>query len=104
MITIKRFNEMVQSFDYQRIKNDLKSSYGWGEGSMSLCSQFEENSEYFENPSDERDYVDQFHIYLTHLFSNRLRGSLNKNIGLRLGEWSTGVKVSKPTNFYNKLT
>lgn len=104
MIKIKRFAEILESFDYQKIKNDLHSTYGWGEGSMSLCSEFEENNEYFENPVDERDYVDQFQKYLTDLFSDRLRGKLNKNIGLRLGDWSTGVKVVKPTNFYNKLT
>lgn len=94
---------MLKSFDYDRIKKGLRT-YGWGEGSMTLCTEFEENSEYYQNPVDESDYTYQFHVYLVDLFGNRLRGKLNRNSGLRLGDWSTGVKVSKPTNFYNKLT
>lgn len=29
MIKIKRFGEILESFDYQKIKNDLHSTYGW---------------------------------------------------------------------------
>lgn len=104
MIRIKRFDEISESLDYKKIQNDLHSTYGWGSGSMSLISEFEGNDEYFQNPVDERDYVDQFHIFLHHLFSNRLRGKSNNDQSIRLGTWSTGVKVSSPINYYNKLT
>jgi hypothetical protein len=104
MIRIKRFAQIFESFDYQKIANDLHSTYGWGEGSMSLVSEFEKDDEYYQNPFNERDYVDQFQKYLTDLFSDRLRGKLNKNTSLRMGDWSTGIKVQRPSNFYNKLT
>lgn len=105
MIKIKRFGEILESFDYDRIKKDLRSSHGWGEGSMTLCSDFEQNSEYFENPKNEIEYVDQFHIYLFDLFSNRIRDNgLPRNNGIVLGDWPFGTKVSNPRNFYNKLT
>lgn len=105
MIKIRRFNEMLQSFDYDRIKRNLRSSYGWGEGSMTLCSDFEQNSEYYEEPKNEIEYVDQFHIYLFDLFSNRMRNSgLPRQIGIHLGDWPFGTKVSKSKNFYNKLS
>ncbi len=105
MIKIKRFNEMLRSFDYDRIKRDLRSSHGWGEGSMTLCSEFEQNSEYFENPKNEIEYVDQFHVYLFDLFSKRMRGSgLPRQTGIHLGEWPFGAKISTPRNFYNKLS
>jgi hypothetical protein len=104
MIKIRRFNEIFQSFDYDRIKKDLRSTHGWGEGSMTLCSDFEQ-SEYFENPQSVIEYVDQFHIYLFDLFSNKLRDSgLPRNHGILLGDWPFGTKVSHPRSFYNKLT
>lgn len=101
---IKKFYEMFEDkFDYDKIIENLKKKYGWGLGVISHIDEFEQNSEYFLNPQDDFDYVDQFHIYLTDKNLNRLRGRFKNDPSLRLGKWKLGFQVDKPTSIYNKL-
>lgn len=100
---IKKFNEMFEDkYDYKSILNYLTNK-GWGIGILSYLDDFESNSDYFESPQHERDYAEQFHVYLVDLFDNRLRGKFNNTQSLRLGKWKTGVQVNKPVSIYNKL-
>ena len=101
---IKRYNEMFQDkFDYDRIIKILKKTYGWGLGVITLIDEFESNPEYFMNPQNEDDYIEQFNIFLSDKNINRMRGELNNTPSLRLGTWKLGTQVSKPTSIYNKL-
>ncbi len=102
---IKRFFEMFEDkYDYDRIILILKKNHGWGFGVINQIDNFESNEEYFNDPIDEDDYAEQFHIYLTDSESGRLRGNLNKSTSLRLGKWKLGIPVNKPTSIYSQLT
>jgi hypothetical protein len=90
-------------FDYDKIIKLMKT-YGWGLGVVTSIDEFEENTEYFLNPQNEDDYIEQFHIFLTDKSSNRLRGQFRNDHSLRLGKWKLGIQVDKPTSIYNKLT
>jgi len=104
MMNIKRFFEWNDSiFDYERILRILKNTYGWGDGILTSIDEFESNQEYFLNPQDDDQYIEQFHIYLTDKKLNRFRNMFNNNLNLRLGEWKTGFQVKNPTSIYNKL-
>ena len=63
---------------------------------------FEDNEEYFKDPVDDNDYVEQFHIYLTDLECGRLRGDFNNDRNLRVGHWNKGVQVNKPNSIWNQ--
>ena len=102
---IKKFFEMfTKSYDYETILRILKKTHGWGQGSMDLLDDFESNEEYFMDPIDEHDYVEQFHIFLTDAECGRLRGEMNKDFSLRQGKWKIGIPVMGHTSIYNKLT
>ena len=101
---IKKFLEMFEDkYDYQRIINILKKTYGWGNGVITSIDDFESNPEYFSNPPNDDDYIEQFHIYLTDLGIDRMRGEYNKNFNVRLGKWKLGTQANQPTSIYNKL-
>lgn len=106
MKNIKYFNEMnyQDSFDYDQIINTLKKTHGWGFGIISYTDEFESNSEYFLNPQNENEYIEQFHIFLTDKTTGQLRGEFNNKHSLRLGKWKTGIQVAAPVSIYNKLT
>lgn len=102
---IKRFFEMFDNgYDYDKIIRILNKTHGWGQGVYDLIDDFENNEEYFIDPIDEHDYVEQFHIFLTDRECGRLRGEMNRNFSLRLGKWKLGIPVKNPTSIYNKLT
>lgn len=101
---IKSFFEWKDfGFDYERILRILKKTYGWGNGVLASVDDFESDEEYFLNPKDDDQYVEQFNIYLTDKNLNRLRNKFNNNQSLRLGKWKTGFQVENPTSIYNKL-
>jgi hypothetical protein len=94
---LKNFSEMYEDkYDYNYIISILKKSHGWGMGVLSSIDEFEENDEYFLDPSDDNDYAEKFHIYLTDKQTGRLRSDFNTSSDNR-------VKVFSPS-FYNKLT
>lgn len=103
MIKIKKFFEMNHNFDYEKVLKLLRGNYGWGMGSMINVEDFEDNEEYFKNPSNEDEYVDQFHSYLTDLKHGELRDKFRNRTSLRVGEWQRGVRVIRPTSIYNKF-
>lgn len=101
---IKKFLEMMDDkFDYQRIIQILKKTYGWGIGIITSIDEFENNPDYFSNPQTDDDYIEQFNIYLTDKIANRSRSKLNNTPSLRLGKWKLGIQVDSPTSIYNKL-
>lgn len=101
---LKYFEELV-SYDYDFIFKILKKNHGWGNGCLNYIEQFEKNSEYFFNPEDSNDYVNQFHVFLTDLQTGRLRGDFHKEpSGLRQGVWKMSIPVRQTTSIYNKLT
>ena len=103
MRKIKKFNEMFEDkYDYDKIIRMLKKTHGWGLGIMNNIEDFESNEEYFLNPIDENDYSEQFHIYLTDLKHNRLRGQLDNNPSLRVGKWKIGPIVAKPVSIWSQ--
>ncbi len=89
-------------YDYDKIIRMLKKTHGWGFGVIQSIDDFESNVEYFIDPVDENDYVEQFHIYLTDLKCGRLRGQFNNDSKLRVGHWNKGIQVSKPTSIWNQ--
>ena len=105
MNKINRFYEMFEDkYDYDKIIKILKKTHGWGFGVINNIDEFESNSDYFLNPIDEHDYVEQFHIYLTDLQGKRLRGEFNNNTKLRTGRWKIGIPVYNPISIYNQRT
>ena len=63
---IERFYEMFEGqFDYDRIVTIMKKKYGWGLGVINFTEDFESNSEYFLSPKDDRQYAEQFNIFLS---------------------------------------
>ena len=101
---IKKFFEMFEEkFDYDRIIRILKKTYGWGLGVVTSIDEFETNTEYFLNPQNDDEYIEQFNIFLTDKTKNRLRGDFRNDHSLRLGKWKLGIQVDKPTSIYNKL-
>ena len=101
---IKKFFEMFEDkFDYDRIITILKKNYGWGLGVVTNIDEFENNSEYFQNPQSDDEYIEQFHVYLSDKQADRLRGKLNNTPSLRLGKWKLGIQADKPTSIYNRL-
>ena len=102
---IERFNEMFEGqFDYDRIVTILKKKYGWGLGIINFTEDFESNPEYFSSPKDDRDYADQFNIFLSDMEIGKMRGEFQNTHSLEPGKWRLGYQVSKPTSIYNKLT
>lgn len=100
---IKKFFEMFEEkYDYDKIIRIIKKTHGWGFGIINKIDDFETNNEYFKDPIDEHDYVEQFHIYLTDLECGRLRGEFNNDPKLRLGRWKTGIQVNKPISIYSQ--
>lgn len=91
-----------EKFDYDKIIRIIKKTHGWGFGIINNIDDFEANSEYFKDPIDEHDYVEQFHIYLTDLECGRLRGEFNNDTKLRVGRWKTGIQVNKPISIYSQ--
>jgi len=103
-MTIRKFNEWLEDrYDYTRIIRILRKSHGWGMGVMTHIDDFESNPEYFKDPEDDNDYVEQFHIYLTDLETGQLRGQFQNKQALRVGNWQHGVQVNRPVSIYNKL-
>ena len=73
-------------------------------GVMSYMDDFE-NSEYYLNPNNDDEYIEQFHIYLTDMQSGQLRGSYNNKSSLKLGKWRMQPLLPNPNplsnnNFY----
>lgn len=102
---IKRFFEFLsKNFDYDEIFRLLGKTHGWGVGSFQEIENFENDDEYYKDPTDENDYVEQFHIYLTDKETNRMRGKSHRNDSLRVGKWQHGVQVLYPISIHNKLT
>jgi hypothetical protein len=98
-------NEMMEDkYDYDRIAEILKKTQGWGNGALAQAEDFENSPEYFQNPQDESEYAQQFHVYLTDLGAGGLRGGIQNKHNLRLGKWRLGVQVNRPVNWYSKLT
>ena len=89
-------------YDYYKIIRMLKKTHGWGFGVIQSIDDFESNVEYFIDPVDENDYVEQFHIYLTDLKCGRLRGQFNNDSKLRVGHWNKGIQVNKPTSIWSQ--
>ena len=103
MNKIKKFFEMFEDkYDYDKIIRMLKKTHGWGFGVIQSIDDFEGNEEYFREPIDENDYVEQFHIYLTDLKCGRLRGDFNNDRNLRVGHWNKGVEVNNPRSIWNQ--
>jgi hypothetical protein len=101
---IRKFLEMFEDrYDYTRIIRILRKSHGWGMGALQKVDDFESDSEYFKNPIDDNDYVEQFHIYLTDLETGQMRGKFQNKSGLRVGKWQHGIQVARPVSIYNKL-
>lgn len=101
---IKKFFEMFsEDFDYDKIIKILRKSYGWGMGIITKIDEFEGNQEYFLDPQNDDDYIEQFNIFLKELSSNRLRGKFNNTQSLKMGKWKLGPNVNYPTSIYNKL-
>lgn len=100
-----KYFEQTTNFDYDYILRILRKNHGWGNGSSNYIEQFENNKEYFLNPTDSNDYADQFHVFLSDLQNGRLRGEFSKEpSGLRPGKWKMSIPVYNPTSIYNKLT
>jgi hypothetical protein len=100
---IKKFNEMFEDkYDYDKIIRILKKTHGWGLGTINQIDDFESNEEYFKDPIDENDYSEQFHVFLTDLQTNRLRGQFNNDSKLRIGKWKIGPTVIQPRSIWNQ--
>ena len=100
---INKFHEMFQgSYDYDKILNILKKKYDWGFGIRQFIEDFESNTEYFLNPVDDRDYVEQFNIFLCDMEAGKMRGEFQNLHSIKLGNWQTGFQVPRPTSIYNK--
>jgi hypothetical protein len=103
MNRIKKFFEMFKDkYDYDKIIRMIKKSHGWGFGVINKIDDFEDNEEYFKDPIDENDYVEQFHIYLTDLECNRLKGGFINDRNLRVGHWNKGVEVNNPRSIWSQ--
>jgi hypothetical protein len=103
MNNLKSFSEMSEDkFDYEKIIRTLKKTHGWGMGVLNHIDDFESNKEYFQNPEDDNEYVENFHIYLSDLENNRLRGDFNNDSSLRVGRWNTGVQVNNPKSIWSR--
>jgi len=101
---IKKFFELhSEEYDYEKIMRILKKTHGWGQGSSKHIEEFENREEYFLNPIDENDYVEKFHIFLTDLTTNRLRGDFNNETSLKIGKFRFGIPVSSQTSIHNKF-
>lgn len=57
----ENFNQI--EFDYDKIINIIKE-YGWGDAATNRFEDFE-NSKYFKNIHNEKDYAEKFDIWLT---------------------------------------
>ena len=102
---IERFNEMFQGqYDYDRIITILKKKYGWGDGVINFTEDFESNNEYFQSPQDDRDYANQFNVFLSDMEVGKMRGEFQNIHSLEPGKWKLGYQVNKPTSFYSKST
>lgn len=101
---IKKFFEFFESekFDYDKILRMIRKIHGWGFGVINYIDDFESNEEYYKNPIDANDYVEQFHIYLTDLQSKKLRGSFDKRPILNTGQWKIGPIVNKPISIWSQ--
>lgn len=103
MNKIKKFFEMFEDkYDYDKIIRMTKKSHGWGFGVINKIDGFEDNEEYFKDPIDENDYVEQFHIYLTDLECGRLKGGFINDRNLRVGHWNKGVEVNSPRSIWSQ--
>ncbi len=89
-------------YDYDKIIRMLKKTHGWGFGVIQNFDGFESNEEYFKDPIDENDYVEQFHVYLTDLQCGKLRGKFINDSNLRVGRWTRGFQVNKPISIWSQ--
>lgn len=103
MSKIKKFFEMFEDkYDYDKIIRMIKKSHGWGFGVIQKTDDFEDNEEYYKDPIDENDYVEQFHIYLTDLECGMLKGGFINDRNLRVGNWNKGVGVNNPRSIWSQ--
>ena len=91
-----------EKYDYDKIIRMLKKSHGWGFGVIESIDDFESSDEYFKDPIDENDYVEQFHIFLSDLEANHLKGKYNNDSLLRVGRWNKGIQVGKPNSIHSQ--
>lgn len=98
---MKLFEEF-QDFDFEKIIRILRKNHGWGIGILCRIDDFESDENYYKSPMDENDYVEQFNIYLNDLESNRLKGTLNKDASLKVGNWNKSVQVLKPNSIWSQ--
>jgi hypothetical protein len=50
-------------FDYTNIVNKMEENYGWNDSTINIIDEFE-SSNYFNSPSNEDEYVNQFNKYM----------------------------------------
>jgi hypothetical protein len=99
-----KYFESFNRYDYDFILRIIKKEHGWGNGSSQYFNEFENNTDYFNNPIDSNDYANNFHIYLTDLQNGRLRGDFHKvPSGLRTGIWKMSMPVYNPNQIKKYL-
>jgi hypothetical protein len=101
---LKYFENFNSNYDYDMILRIMKKTHGWGNGCYQYFDDFENDSNYFNNPEDSSLYANQFHVYLTDLQNGRLRGQFHKvPSGLRPGVWKMSIPVYKPATIQKYL-
>ena len=101
---VKFFENFNSNYDYDMILRILSKTHGWGNGCSQYFDDFENDSNYFNNPEDSNLYASQFHVYLTDLQNDRLRGKFHKvPSGLRTGIWKMSIPVYKPATIQKYL-
>jgi len=88
--------ESFNGFNYDRILSILRKVHGWGNSCNQQIKEFE-SSEFFKNPIDNNDYVEQFHIFLTDKFIE------HGNDSLKVGKWRGQGVVQRPVSIYNQM-
>jgi hypothetical protein len=74
----------------------LRKVHGWGNSCRQHINEFE-SSEFFNNPIDNSNYADQFHIFLTNKFIR------HGNDSLKIGKWRGQGVVQRPVSIYNQM-
>ena len=83
---IKRYSEI---FNYKYIINTLCNEYGFGNAISNEIDNFEKST-YYNNISNDNDYILQFNTYL-----------INKDIPKNTVK---NISIKSPTNWYAKST
>lgn len=96
MKNLKTFEAFGNGYNYERILSTLRKVHRWGNSCRQYLKEFE-TSEYFKDPIDNNDYVEQFNIFLSDKFFKK------GNNSLKVGQWRRQPTITRPTSIYNQL-